>query len=245
MKLAHALLTALKDNGAQEIFGIPGDFALPFFREIERTNILPLYTLSHEPAVGFAADAAARYRSALSVAAVTYGAGGLNMVNAVAQAYSEKSPVVVVSGAPGADEGEHGLGLHHQVKHLGSQYQIYAEVTCAQAILDDPATATAEIARVLSAARDLSRPVYIEFPRDMVDVDVAPVPAYVEAEVDPEAARACAVEIIETLQSAERPAILLGVEVRRYGLENRVSAVGGRTRPADGYDLYGARHPCR
>ena len=102
MKLAHALLAALKDYGAGEIFGIPGDFALPLFREIEASRILPLYTLSHEPAVGFAADAAARYRGTLGVAAVTYGAGALNMVNAVATAYAEKSAVAVISGAPGA-----------------------------------------------------------------------------------------------------------------------------------------------
>ena len=102
MKLAHALLAALKDYGAGEIFGIPGDFALPFFREIERAGILPLHTLSHEPAVGFAADAAARYRGTLGAAAVTYGAGALNMVNAVATAYAEKSAVAVISGAPGA-----------------------------------------------------------------------------------------------------------------------------------------------
>ena len=56
MKLAHALLQALKDYGATEVFGIPGDFALPFFKEIEASRILPLHTLSHEPAVGFAAD---------------------------------------------------------------------------------------------------------------------------------------------------------------------------------------------
>jgi thiamine pyrophosphate-dependent acetolactate synthase large subunit-like protein len=29
--LAHALLAALKDHGAHEIFGIPGDFVLPLF----------------------------------------------------------------------------------------------------------------------------------------------------------------------------------------------------------------------
>ena len=100
--IATALLSALKDYGAGEIFGIPGDFALPFFKAIERSNILPLYTLSHEPGVGFAADAAARYRCGLGVAAVTYGAGALNMVNAVGMAFAEKSPLVVISGAPGA-----------------------------------------------------------------------------------------------------------------------------------------------
>ena len=35
MKLAHSLLQALRAHGAQQIFGIPGDFALPFFKVIE------------------------------------------------------------------------------------------------------------------------------------------------------------------------------------------------------------------
>ncbi len=99
--LATALLEALAQAGAREVFGIPGDFALPFFDALESSGRLPLYTLSHEPSVGFAADAAARIRCAPSVAAVTYGAGAFNVVNAVASAFAEKSPVVVISGAPG------------------------------------------------------------------------------------------------------------------------------------------------
>ncbi len=98
--IATALLDALAQAGAREIFGIPGDFALPFFDAMEASGRLPLYTLSHEPSVGFAADAAARMRCAPSVAVVTYGAGAFNIMNAVASAYAEKSPVVVVSGAP-------------------------------------------------------------------------------------------------------------------------------------------------
>ena len=68
MNLTESLLHALKDHGARQIFGIPGDFALPFFRIIEQTQILPLYTLSHEPAVGFAADASARISMASALA---------------------------------------------------------------------------------------------------------------------------------------------------------------------------------
>lgn len=49
MNLVESLLHALKDHGARQIFGIPGDFALPYFRIIEQSKILPLYTLSHEP----------------------------------------------------------------------------------------------------------------------------------------------------------------------------------------------------
>ena len=99
MTLGLALLRALKNHGAQEIFGIPGDFILPLFKQIEESNILPLVTLSHEPALGFAADAAARMHCGLGVVAVTYGAGALNVVNAVASAYAERSPVVLPKAA--------------------------------------------------------------------------------------------------------------------------------------------------
>ena len=33
--LATVLLRALKAHGAREIFGIPGDFVLPFYKAIE------------------------------------------------------------------------------------------------------------------------------------------------------------------------------------------------------------------
>lgn len=223
MKLSHVLLHALKDHGADLLFGLPGDFVLPFFREIERSAILPFYTLSHEPGVGFAADAAGRYNGKLGVAVVTYGAGALNMVNPIAAAYAEKSPLVVISGAPGADEGIRGLGLHHQVKHLDSQMAVMREVTCAQCVLDDAQTAPAEIARVLMAARTRSLPVYVEFPRDMVAAEVEPVPAWREPSFDEAAAEACADEVLQRLRAATAPALLIGVEVRRFGLEDKVA----------------------
>jgi thiamine pyrophosphate-dependent acetolactate synthase large subunit-like protein len=65
MNLGEALLEALRDRGATEVFGIPGDFVLGFFRVMEESGILPHYTLSHEPAVGFAADVAGRANGAL------------------------------------------------------------------------------------------------------------------------------------------------------------------------------------
>lgn len=223
MNISESLLHALKDHGAREVFGIPGDFALPFFRVVEESQILPLYTLSHEPAVGFAADASARIRSAPGVAAVTYGAGALNMVNAVAAAYAEKSPVVVISGAPGEGESRTGLLLHHQAKTLDSQYRIYQEITCDQVRLDEAARAPADIARVLASCLRHSQPVYIELPRDRVGVPCAAVRAEASRPVDTETVGACVDEILERLAAARSPVLMVGVEVRRYGLESRVA----------------------
>lgn len=226
--LARALLRGLRDRGAAQIFGIPGDFALPFFKAIEESGILPLYTLSHEPAVGFAADAAARLRSGLGVAAVTYGAGALNMVNAVAAAFAEKSPVVVISGAPGTGEAHAGLLLHHQARTLDSQYRIYAEITCDQARLDDATRAPADIARVLDHCLARSQPVYLEFPRDRVDAACEPVPGAAAREVDREALEACVEDILGRLATARSPVLMVGVEVRRYGLEAQVAQLARR-----------------
>ena len=225
MKLAEALLHALRDRGATEVFGIPGDFVLSFFRVMEESGILPLYTLSHEPAVGFAADVAGRANGALGVAAVTYGAGALNMVNATAGALAEKSPLVVVSGAPGAAERAGELRLHHQGKTLDSQLRVYRELTCDQAVLDDPTRAPGEIARVLQSCHERSQPVYIELPRDLVEAESEPVGPGVPSPIDAQAVARCAEEVLGALGKARSPVLVVGVEIRRYGIEDKVAAL--------------------
>lgn len=221
--LATALLQGLKDHGAKEIFGIPGDFVLPFYKVIEESGILPHFQLSHEPAVGFAADAAARYHSGIGVAVVTYGAGAFNLVNAVAGAYAERSPVVVIAGAPGAAERTSGFMLHHQAKTIDTQLAVFREITCDQAVLTDPVTAPVEIARVLRSARERSLPVYIEFPRDMVAATCDAVPVLPRRAADRAALSECAAEILDKLKAAKSPVIIVDVEIRRYGIEKRVA----------------------
>ncbi len=228
MNLTESLLHALKAHGASQIFGIPGDFALPYFRIIEESAILPLYTLSHEPGVGFAADASARISCGLGVAAVTYGAGALNMINSVAAAFAEKSPLVVLSGGPGKGESRSGLLLHHQAKTLDSQFQIFKEITCDQVRLDDAKRAPADIARVLASCLRRSEPVYIEIPRDMVAMPCEPVVAVIDLPPDQDALNACVDEILERLAQARSPVLMAGVEVRRYGIEAKVAELSRR-----------------
>jgi indolepyruvate decarboxylase len=226
--LAQRLVDALLARGAREIFGIPGDFALPLFREIERDGRLPILTLAHEPSVGFAADASARVRGALGVAAVTYGAGALNLVNAVASAYAERVPLVVLSGAPAAHEAVSGLLLHHQVKQIDSQWRLYEEITVDRARLDDLERAPQAIGRVLDTALARSRPVYLEIPRDLPGRPCGEVPAPQARRWDAERVAACAEELLARLRAAHDPLLMVGVEVRRYGLEQRVAELARR-----------------
>lgn len=214
------LFDAIEKQGTTHVFGIPGDFALPTFRWLEKSN-LNLITMTHEPSVGFAADGYARITKQMGVAIVTYCVGGLNMLNSIACAYAEKSPVLVISGGPSPNDRKRESQLiHHKVRTFDSQRKIYDEVTCASAVLLDPETAADEILRVIRAVQEHSLPGYIEVPYDMVD---APIKApsmknIAAAESDPENLKACVQDVVAKLQAAKQPVIIADIELHRFGL---------------------------
>ena len=224
MTLHQFLFDRLWDRGVRHIYGIPGDFALNLFEALERDGRFTLVRLSHEPAVGFAADGAARMTGGLGVCCVTYGAGGLNMVNPVACAYAEQSPLVVLSGGPGRAEKRAGLHVHHEVKTFESQLNVYREVTEYSAILDDPRTAATHITRAIDVAVKAKRPVYLEIPRDMVTEPIdPPLPdARLEMPVDEGAVAEAVAEIAARVRGAARPVLIAGVEVHRFQLRDRI-----------------------
>jgi indolepyruvate decarboxylase len=223
-KIAQYLMDRIKGAGVEYTFGIPGDFILPVYAAQEAAGVKTV-VMTHEPGVGYAADAYARLKG-LGVALVTYGAGGLNMINPVGLAYAEESPLLVVSGSPETRFRNQKPLLHHCVKTFETQYNVFREVTESQTILNNPTTAQSEIDRVLETTTKFSRPGYIEIPRDMVNQEIettqsapssldAPTPALNEA----------AREIMDRIAAAERPVLFVGVEVRRFRANNKVIAL--------------------
>src|SRR6476660_9270794 len=174
MPMGEFLFEYRHRRGVKHSFGVPGDFALPTFAWLDKSPIQHI-TMTHEPGAGFAADAYARVNG-IGLVCVTYCVGGLNTLNSIAGAYAEKSPVVVVSGAPGRKDREKDPLLHHKVKTFETQRRVYEEVTAASTVLLDEQTAAAEIIRVVDACLKQKRPVYIEMPHDMVDREI-PIPA--------------------------------------------------------------------
>ena len=231
MRLHEFLFDQLWHHGVRHIFGIPGDFVLNLYEALEDDGRFRLIRLSHEPAVGFAADGAARMAGGLGVCCVTYGAGGLNMINSVACAYAEESPLVVLTGGPGRIERQSDVHVHHEVKSFESQHKIYQEVTEYAAILDDPRTAAGHIGKALETATKVKRPVYLEIPRDMVSAEIDP-PGDQSLQLsladDPDAVEEAAREITERLNAAERPVLIVGVEVHRFHQREQVVRLAER-----------------
>ena len=218
MPMGQFLFEYLHRRGVRHSFGVPGDFALPTFAWLDRSPIESV-TMTHEPGAGFAADAYSRLNG-IGLVCVTYCVGGLNVLNAIAGAYAEKSPVVVISGAPGRKDREKDPLLHHKVKTFETQRRVYDEVTVASATLLDEERAAAEIVRCVEACLRHKRPVYIEVPHDMVDREIPTVaiPQVVEPKSDSEALKAALEETLQLLRDARKPVLLAGVELHRFGL---------------------------
>ncbi|TWU42585.1 alpha-keto acid decarboxylase family protein [Novipirellula artificiosorum] len=222
VSIAGYLIQRLRDYGVDDLFGIPGDYVLSFYSELERSPI-NVIGCTREDCAGFAADAYARIRG-MGAVCVTYCVGGLSVCNSIAGAYAEKSPVVVISGAPGLNERATGALLHHMVRDFRTQLDVFEKFTIATAELTDPLTAFSEIDRVLDACDQYKRPVYIELPRDMVAV-VPPVAhgyrGFVR-EIDANATAEAVRETYQRLSEAKNPVILAGVEMHRFRLQDEL-----------------------
>jgi indolepyruvate decarboxylase len=223
-KIADYLFERIKKRGVDRTFGIPGDFVLPVYAAQARAG-LKTVVMTHEPSVGFAADAYGRIKG-LGVALVTYGAGGLNIANATALAYAEESPLLVVSGSPETRFRKGKAELHHCVKNFETQFNVFKEVSESQALIDNPASAQASIDRVLNSVQKTSRPGYIEMARDMVNTEIDVHEAAAEpAHAESPAVHAAVREIVERLSHAKQPVLFAGAHIRRFNLLPKLVAL--------------------
>ncbi|MFV0442418.1 MAG: alpha-keto acid decarboxylase family protein [Planctomycetaceae bacterium] len=216
------LIDRLQHYGVRDLFGIPGDFVLHFYGMLEESPIR-VVGATREDCAGYAADAYARVHG-IGAICVTYCVGGLSVCNSIAGAFAEKSPVVVISGAPGIAERINDPLLHHKVRTFETQREVFEKITVASASLDDPLTAFREIDRCLEACVRYKRPVYLELPRDRVDspsmYEHTPLESPVHSNRD--ALTSAVAEAQDRIRQAKRPVIIAGVEVHRFGLREPV-----------------------
>ena len=226
------LIHSLAGRGITHIFGVPGDYILNFYDRLTKSKISVVNTCDEQGA-GFAADVYARIRG-LGVVCITYGVGALKVINTTAQAYAEKSPVVVISGAPGLKEQIKNPLLHHKVRDFDTQKKIFDQITVASTVLDDSQTAAYEINRVISAAMRFKRPIYIELPRDIVSTTIAgqyrhPLDVQEHRQSDPNALREAITEASNMINAATRPVIIAGEEIHRFELQENLLALIDKT----------------
>ena len=123
--------------------------------------------------------------------------------------------MVIISGAPSMAERRRNPLIHHKVRSYDTQFRVFQQLTVGATVLDDPDDACREIDRVLRLCKRQSRPVYIELPRDMVNVE-APSRSHWSTIPSPATAgagsRPCRGEAHGSI-ARERPVIFFGVEL--------------------------------
>lgn len=246
--IGQYLLKRLHDEGVKHIFGVPGDYVLSFYDLLIKSPIRHIGT-TREDCAAFAADGYARCLG-MGALAVTYGVGALNTVNAVAGAYAESSPVVVISGAPGVLEQRDDPLIHHRFGPFTFQREIFERITCATVVLNDPVIAFRQIDHAITAARRFCKPVYIEIPRDLVMAEGYPMPAEAMEHFssDETALSEAILEITELMAKSVSPMIIAGVELHRRGLQgDLVELVDRANLPVvstlSGKSVIAERHP--
>ncbi len=246
--IGQYLIQRLYAHGVRHVFGIPGDYVLGFYDQLSKSK-LRLINTCDEQGAGFAADAYARVRG-LGAVCVTYCVGGLKVANTTAEAFAEKSPVVIISGAPGMKEREKNPLLHHKVREFDTQKKVFEQLTIASTVLSDPQTAFQEIDRVLHAALRFKRPVYIELPRDLVSVPgiAHHKTSEFHERSNPRSLREALVEAERMINAARQPVILADVEVHRFGLQEQLLRFARKTNipvaaTVLGKSVIGEHHP--
>ncbi|HOD75756.1 MAG TPA: thiamine pyrophosphate-binding protein, partial [Syntrophorhabdaceae bacterium] len=207
--VSRYILSRLREIGVKHLFGVPGDYVLDFLDAVIDSPIEWVGTCN-ELNAGYAADGYAR-TNGIGAAVVTYGVGGLSILNAAAGAFAEHVPLIVISGAPPAGRRESGALVHHLVSNYYLQLEIFKKVTVDATILTDPNTAPEEIDRVLGQCVSRRLPVYLEIP---VDITQAPCrapgvfPGAAPPVSDEDSLTECVSEIVEMLDNAEHPLML-------------------------------------
>ncbi len=229
--VAEFLLSRLKGLGVDHLFGIPGDYILPFFEAMVVSDVDHVATCN-ELNAGYAADGYARLRG-LGAVAVTYGPGPFSLVNATAGAYAERVPMVVICGGPPADAYRSRPYLHHV---LADRYEvslrIFEQITVAAKLLDDAGRAAKDIDELLQLCLSERRPVYLEIAQDVQRQAVSQATDHPSEPVrsgDPVATAAAVESLLGRMKAASSCVLLVGHEINSPELRVAVQSLVDRT----------------
>lgn len=210
--LGERLVEWLEACGVDTVFGIPGVHTVEMYRGLASSSLHHV-TPRHEQGAGFMADGYARVSGRPGVAFLITGPGLTNALTAMAQAYADSVPVLVVTSV--AARGDLGMeaGDLHEVRRQGL---MAAQCTAFSHTVMTPGELPAVLARawaVFEGARP--RPVHIEIPRDLLEAEagdvrfIRPVPL-----TRPAPGASGLAQAARVLGAARQPLILAGGGVR-------------------------------
>lgn len=203
------LTKLLEAYGVDTVFGIPGVHTVELYRGLAGSSIRHI-TPRHEQGAGFMADGYARVSGRPGVCFIITGPGMTNIATAMAQAYGDSIPMLVISTVNSHGHMGSGDGWLHE---LPNQQALMNTVTAFSYTVNRPEELAPALARafaVFDSARP--RPVHIELPINVMlaSADHLPVPGKVARLKRPDAKADEIATAAALLNAAKAPVILVG-----------------------------------
>lgn len=218
MRVADYITNALYEAGGKNVFLVTGGMIMHLTDALYQHPEQTYTCCHHEQAVAMAAEAYGRYTGELGVAYVTAGPGALNTITGVAGAYIDSSPSIVVAGNSKVSLAKIKGPRQFPLQGFDS-LPIFEKITKYAVMLDDLAQVKYEVQKCIHIAKtNRVGPVYLEVPVDIQGAtfdpdlyeDYIPKEVSVQYSISDQQIK----EVIESLQSAKRPCLLIGAGVR-------------------------------
>lgn len=171
--VAEVLLKTLADWGVKNIYGVSGDAVLPLMDALGRQDRISFFSTATEQGAAFMACGEARTTGRPGVCLSTEGPGALNLVNGVADAYTDGIPMLVITGQVAAGK------LHTGAKQYFDQQQLFAPVTGLTSLVTRPESVVDTLRTAMEKASGDGTPCHLSIPKDIFS---SPCP---EGEVPP------------------------------------------------------------
>jgi indolepyruvate decarboxylase len=220
------LAARLSQIGLKHHFAVAGDFNLVLLDQLLTNKNLEQVYCCNELNCGYSAEGYAR-ACGVAAAIVTFSVGGLSAINAIAGAYAENLPVILVSGAPNTNDRATEHLIHHTLATHDWSYQleIAKKLTCAAVAITSAADAPHQIDYAVRSALREKKPAYIEIACNIAAAPCA-APGPVSALIAEEPSDAATLEAViaaaaKFLHDTQKPVLLIGSKLRAAGAEKQ------------------------
>ena len=223
------LAKRLHQIGLSHHFAVAGDYNLVLLDELLKEAGLDQVYCSNELNCGYSAEGYAR-ACGVAAAVVTFSVGSLSIFNAMAGAYAENLPVIVISGAPNTNDQAQRHIAHHTLGAVDTTYvlEMAKHITCAAVAIVTARDAPALIDYAISEALRNRKPAYIEIACNLASqpcADPGPISAVLATQPsDPASLEAAVTAALEFLKDKKKPVILIGSRLRAAQAEQQAIA---------------------
>jgi len=158
----RAVVETLEAEGVEAVFGIPGVHNLPIYDALAEGSSVQHHLARHEQGAVFMADAYARVSGRVGVVLTTTGPGVTNALTALANAYTDSSPLVFIATSVSSPNASGRWGALHELK---DQHGLLSHTVSAALLVERPEEIEATLHRAFRLARGgRPGPVSVEIP---------------------------------------------------------------------------------